>query len=192
MYIIGFTGNAQVGKTTSATYLQGAFKSGDSYNLSDIRSFASGLKQTAKAIYPSLNLDKKEEIDPEVGKSPRQVLQILGTDIARKIDSKTWTRMMVNQLKEDKKRLSTVMIDDIRFMNEYECLVEFEQEDPEITFRFVGIERPGKAPKWYQRPHASEKHIKALYKKADHIILNNGTMEELYEQLDSIWTLFDH
>ena len=80
--IIGITGKAGSGKDTVADYL---VKNHDFIKLS----FAGILKQGMQILF-NLSDDQlhhplvKEKIDPRWGKSPRELMQWLGTDILRK------------------------------------------------------------------------------------------------------------
>lgn len=121
MVIIGIIGNKQVGKDTFADLLC------KHYNYKKY-SFADPLKRTCKELY-DLTDDQltdpilKETLDDRWNKTPRQILQFIGTDIVRNyIGEDFWINRFNNWLLgETSKR---IVVPDIRFKNELEAVIK--------------------------------------------------------------------
>lgn len=171
-YVIGFMGYAGVGKTTAANI----YKSVDTENIV-INSFASPLKQAVQSLFLLSNeqiygdYEQKTKVDERWGKSPRQLLQIIGTDCLREmIDRKFHVKRMAAWLQSCDK--SVVIIDDIRFEDEAELVNRYG--------KCFNIRRPD-FPKEDVR-HASEyppEHLASGY-----YIYNQGeTLKEYTRQL---------
>lgn len=112
--ILGLCGKAGSGKTTIRQAL---------CRLYDVESLpmASTLKEFVLAVYPALT-DKhvygplKDTILPVYGKSGRQLLQEIGTDLMRAYDPDIWLRPIVQRIEAWPNR--SFIIDDVRFENE--------------------------------------------------------------------------
>ena len=110
------------------------------------------------------------------GKTPRFAMQTLGTEWGRNlIDPGLWVRawmVAVGGTAEDSK----IVVDDVRFPNEVRALLDMA---PELG-RVIRIVRPmvGKAPSSHVSEHQGL--------SADHEILNDGSIDKLYENLDVI------
>jgi len=134
-------------------------------------------------------LDATRTIPHEFPK-PRKRLQFLGTDGVRKnIDDRFWLKVLWERYRDHGK----IVIDDCRFLNEYEffvaqgfndiklCVTEKTQDD-----RLLELYGP------YDREileHPSEtEQDKVFSEHPDNIIHNDGTLEELYEALEDYTT----
>jgi dephospho-CoA kinase len=119
MVIIGIIGNKQVGKDTFADILC------KHYNYKKY-SFADPLKRTCKELFDLTdeqltNPILKETVDKRWNKTPRQILQFIGTDIIRKYVAKDfWITRFENWLL--KENSNKIVIPDIRFSNELEAV----------------------------------------------------------------------
>lgn len=110
--IIGLTGKKGCGKSTVAEIMAEKL----SYK---VRSFATPIKDmliamglTREEVYdPAL----KEKVIPEFGKSPRECMQLLGTEFGRfMISPSIWVNALMRTLDDDE----NYVIDDVRFPNE--------------------------------------------------------------------------
>ena len=106
----------------------------------------------------------------------RQLLQVFGTEIMRNLfGDKLWILSTLNEK-------TNLIVSDLRFKVEYESVKEnFGQ--------CILIDREGCNP----GNHASEKEIEDLYKndKFDWIIRNDGTLEDLFNNLKA-WYWFNN
>ena len=117
--IIGFTGAAGSGKTTAAKLL--------GY---PVISFATPLKEmvavvlraAGQDVYRCLKGDLKETpIAALGGRSPRYLLQTLGTEWGRmKVHADLWVNLAIRQAQQQID--GSVVIDDVRFDNEVEAI----------------------------------------------------------------------
>jgi hypothetical protein len=114
--IIGLTGKKGSGKSTVAGMLC------EKYDYR-IMSFATPIKDmlmsmglTEDEIY---NIELKEKIVERFGKSPRELLQLLGTEFGRNlIADDIWVRVLESKIDSD----DQIVIDDVRFANEAEMI----------------------------------------------------------------------
>ena len=164
--IIGFMGLAGAGKTTAAQALQAAAKT----SLPIVYSFAGPLKEAVKRLCLFSDeqvygdLDAKSLVDPRWGFSPRQALQMIGTDCVRKMLCEDfWVRRM--RLAVEQNNSSVIIIDDVRFEDEANFIREFNGH-------VVMIRRPGgPVLPW----HASENPPEHT---ATMLTINNRSKEE--------------
>lgn len=98
MKIIGITGKMGAGKDAVATAMGQADPSVRRIALAD------ALKRTAMDLF-DLSYDQvfgsqaqKAEMDPRWGKSPREILQTMGTDVARALHPDVWVRRMIRDM----------------------------------------------------------------------------------------------
>lgn len=147
--IIALTGPKGVGKSSIAKEIE-------SQDWQDrcILSFAEPLRRMASHLMPMQNMTdpelKEAPIDWLGGKTPRQILQSLGTDWGRNMVSPTiWIDTMRRIITEQ--AFETIIIDDCRFENEADMVRE-------MGGIVVGLEREGIA---YTGEHASEMPVKA-------------------------------
>jgi hypothetical protein len=147
--IIALTGPKGVGKSSIAKEIE-------SQDWQDrcILSFAEPLRRMASHLMPMQNMTdpelKEAPIDWLGGKTPRQILQSLGTDWGRNMVSPTiWIDTMRRIITEQ--AFETIIIDDCRFENEAGMVRE-------MGGIVVGLEREGIA---YTNEHASEMPVKA-------------------------------
>jgi len=157
MVRIAFSGKMQVGKTTSADYLV------QKYGFIKL-SFAGKLKEIAKDLWP-------EQF--ECGQKPRKLLQDLGMKM-RELDQDVWVNYVLRIVHILPKE-SNIVIDDLRFMNEYKALKS-------EGFFVVRILRD--VPPSPFGNHPSEKEVEQM--PYDLLLLNTGTLDMLYEKLDKI------
>jgi hypothetical protein len=117
--VIGLAARAGHGKSTAATWFQEQYGA-------KIRSFAYPLKEMARRIY-GLSWEQlygtqaqKDAIDPRWGKSGRQLLQFLGTEVCRDVlGADIWVETLFRQLRG---KSGVYVIEDVRFPNEAKAI----------------------------------------------------------------------
>ncbi|MEI6871425.1 MAG: hypothetical protein WCL08_04015 [Verrucomicrobiota bacterium] len=170
--IIGLTAFKGSGKTTVARKLQNSpFLPKDVA----ILSFASPLKEMAAVLLaPEAFLPENKE-DPNYGicgRSPRHIMQTLGTEWGReKISPHLWLEIMRRRIKSC--HSPTVIVDDVRFDNEAELLAD-------LGGKIFRVEREGVKG---CDSHVSERSIDEYW--LDGIIVNR-TLEDL-DSMVRIW-----
>ena len=112
--ILGLTGPQGVGKTTLANLLVkecGYKRIGFADALRDATSIIFGLHPDAYQ-YPM----KEQPLAAWGGRTPRQLLQLLGTEVGRQIDPDVWVKAWARQV--EREAWANVVADDVRFDNE--------------------------------------------------------------------------
>lgn len=167
--LIGLAGQKGVGKDTVADYLVAQM----GYQKT---AYADPLKEACQSLF-GLSREQlydqslKEQPDPYWGKTPRYLMQFLGTELLRsQFDPDIWTRLMEKKLKGDFKGW---IIADIRFPNE----AEFIKRNGGTVVKIV---RPDLEN---SDNHESEQHDI----DSDYVIRNNRSMVELYQEIDHIF-----
>lgn len=127
MLIIGLSGQKQSGKSTVANYLhtrKGFTELSFAYPLKEIiGKQLFGLNDAQ--LYGSE--EEKSKIVPEWLRSPRDILQIVGTDLFRNsFDSNFWIKLCLKRIREIRKNNSKarIVVSDCRFWNEQSELKE--------------------------------------------------------------------
>jgi hypothetical protein len=193
--IIGIVGFIGSGKGTVGLHLT------QQYNFKAV-SFASSLKDAVSHIFnwprdllegdTSESRIWRELPDPwwseKFGKviTPRWVFQNIGTDVFRNhFHTDIWVWSLENKIKNSQ---APVVITDVRFDNEIQMIKQLNGkilwvkrgEDPE-WLQFA-IKNVSIMPFLYPSIHPSE--YSWLSRSPDHIIYNNGTLVDLYKQID--------
>ena len=138
--------------------------------------------------------DRKEVVDPRWGISPRQAAQFIGYDMVIALGEKfplfkeTTGNLLFGRILEESIRkeisdpdfafLNGIIVSDIRFPAEYGRL-EAMKASGEIDLILIRVNRTGTAP---ANNHVSESHYDSF--RADHIVNNDGTLEDLEDQMD--------
>jgi len=169
--IIAFHGPAGAGKDTAAFAIK------ESTSNTEILSFAGPLKDACKILFNFSNDQVyhpviKEEIDERWKKSPRQILQWLGTDILRTHINQDFLIMNMKQ-RMDSSNADYIIISDVRFDNEAEFIRS-------LGGKIVKIERPN-IKTTIHSDHASEKGISPDL--IDAIVENNTSIEEFQTRI---------
>jgi hypothetical protein len=197
--IIGVCGLIGAGKDTVADYL---------VNVHEFRrdSFAATLKDAVSAVFgwdrdmlegrTKSSREWREQVDPWWSQrlgipqlSPRWVLQQWGTNVLRQgFHDDIWIASVENKIRNSS---DDVVISDCRFPNEIDAI----RSAGGIVVRVVR----GKDPSWFDQarshlmsgndlpddaPHSSEWAWAAT--EFDYIVDNNGSMDELYIQLNDL------
>lgn len=166
--LIGLTGKARSGKDTVAGFLA------DNYGVKTL-AFARPLKEGLKTM---LNLSDehvhgslKETVIPDFGKSPRQMLQTLGTDWGRQmVTDSIWLLVAKRQIEAWLEQGYHVAMTDVRFDNEAEMIRT-------MGGKVWHIHRPNAAQ---VNAHASEAGV-TFDKSLDVLIVNDGSLEDLFD-----------
>jgi hypothetical protein len=202
--IIGVCGFIGSGKDTVADYLQ---------NFHEFRrdSFASTLKDAVSAVFgwdrellegrTKEAREWREQVDPwwaeRLGMpelTPRWILQYWGTEVCRKgFNDDIWIASLENKVRKSK---DSIVISDCRFPNEIKAI---KQQGGQVFW----VQR-GPLPEWYdlalqENLNGSEEAKWELIRRKVHvsetawvgtefdaIIDNNGTIQDLYDQVKSL------
>tara|TARA_Y100000590_G_scaffold214413_1_gene243042 strand:+ start:1058 stop:1615 length:558 start_codon:yes stop_codon:yes gene_type:complete len=167
--LIGFAGKARSGKDTAGAYLV------DKYHFLRY-SFAQPLKDGAKAMFNLTDeqMENKEKVIEPWGRSPRELYQLLGTDIARTIDKRVWIKNAEMFMKKSVGR--SVVITDVRFKNEAEWIKSLGGVVIFLESKTRGIHT--------RTLHASENGLDM--NDVDVYIENDSTINALYEKIESL------
>lgn len=171
--LIGLVGNARVGKDTVADYLA------DQYGLIPY-AFAMPVKDMLEPVFGDLFYtgDREKPID-WLGKSPRQLMQSLGTEWGRHlVHPDIWVLLADQQWKRYPGRFGMVATD-VRFRNEAEWVL---REGGTL----IRIVRPDAES---VSSHCSEQAIP--FDLCTFTIENNSTLEHLYAQVDGVLALIN-
>lgn len=193
MVLIGFLAKSKSGKSLASNYIVSKYKFKS-------KAFADPLKNGIKCLFgftdEQINTEKKEIIDKYWGISPRNVLQIIGTNVVRnnfselfdnKIDGKNfWIKNFDKWYKEELKDdpRSKVVITDVRFQNEVDYIKS-------LGGIIVKIHRPIiEKNKDNMYNHESEINIDNIT-NYHCIILNDNTIDNFYKKIDKL-ILYEH
>lgn len=182
MKLIGLTGRAGSGKDTVARFLC------EAHGFVQI-ALADPLRDGIKAMLGITDeqlqdRDLKEATIDWLGRSPRELLQTLGTEWGRNhIASDIWLRVAARRIEKYRQskpclHIAGIVVSDIRFENEADWLREQGGQVWHIK-RKAGNCLDGQAA-----AHSSEQHIPA--RAGEPRIYNFGTLEELYDQVTEI------
>lgn len=166
--IIAFAGYKGSGKTTAASYV--AHKYG--YKQC---AFARPLKDVLELVF-RLSIEQmhdpvlKETVDPRWGKTPRELMQRIATDVVREIDADVWVKALMFRIQESDGR--DFVIEDCRFENEVEAI------------RAAG----GIVVRIYREEVVPDRvlHPSEFPVKSDRIIHNDGDVSNLHSKLDDL------
>ncbi len=190
MKLIGLSGAARSGKDTVGRYLI------EKYNFKRY-AFADPLKKAASEMFgiplEDFHNDNKKEVMNEFWEfSPRQIAQLLGTECGRKIfRDDIWIKRAEMAWVEHQQTIAEIapetfghidglagmVVTDVRFENEAQWIKDMGGFN-------IHIIRPGKDGNVGLSNHASEAGYPDDLK--DHIILNDGTLDDLYQKIDEI------
>ncbi len=166
--VIGFAGKAHSGKDTAGQYLVDKYYFKHYY-------FAKPLKEGCNKMFnlSDEQIRNKEKVIEPWGRSPRELYQLLGTDVARTIDPNVWIK---NAEMFYKNAIGfSVVITDVRFANEARWIREKGGIVVYINRQQKEIEANG---------HSSENGLTG--QDIDVYIQNDGTINDLYEQIENI------
>ena len=176
--LIGLCGAAGAGKDTVAGLLEDA----RGPRIQRI-AFADPLYKAVAAI-TGLTVEKlqdrvvKEAVIPWLGKSPRHLLQTLGTEWGRgMVRQDIWVCIALERARAVLDRGDSVVITDVRFDNEAQAILEAGGEVWKVI-------RPGwKCLADDAEKHASEAGVDDRF--VSRIVVNDGTVDALRNQLET-------
>lgn len=174
--IVGLIGKKGHGKDTFADYLVQHY---DFVKLS----FAEPLKKVCKELFLLTDEQlydpmEKEKVDERWGKSPRQLMQIIGTDILRKYyDEKIWVNLLLKKMEHYKGK--NIVICDIRHPNELDLVMSFNNSENVKIFR---IERDNCK---VDDSHITENFV--LQSENIETVKNNQSLETFYKNIDTLF-----
>lgn len=182
--LIGITGRVGAGKTTIAEYLK------SNYGFK-IYSFSTPLKEVVSNLFlmpldDFYNPNKKMVTNPCWGKTPREILQVFGTECIRNHFGRDfWVKRMGQVLKWDSlivhgRFTSPVVIDDIRFPEETNMVIE----KGGLLIKVVRSNNPYEI----DQNHESERMIGIKY---DTQINNDSDVQNLCSKVDHAMFYFD-
>ena len=184
MVLIGLVGFKGAGKSVVANALvtDGTDKNGT--QLWKKGAFAAPLKQGLQAMFglseAQLHLaEYKEVVDPRYDVTPRQLMQVVGTDLLRHELVKhfpgipnIWVSRMNEFIATAAAQGMNVVVEDVRFPDEVECIRKHGGKLILVT-RPPSAESSGGGAK----QHESESYVGAL--PWDALLVNNGSVSEL-------------
>lgn len=173
--LIGIHGKAGSGKDTIANELSNTW-------LNHVKAFADPVRDLTATMFRidrGLFIDRasKETIIPDLGYSPRELLQYVGTELVRdNVDEQFWIKHMSWRIAAS--HSSTIIIPDVRFQNEVDWVLSHPKS------YLISVHRPGISEVGIKN-HASEAGIKIPeeYVHKTYDIQNTGTLEDLYKKV---------
>lgn len=166
--LIGLTGRARSGKDTVGQMLKEEFKAA-------LFSFAQPIRDGLAAMVPGLGYDhfhgdKKEKVLYPYGKSPRQMMQYLGTEWGRNlINENMWLLIAQAKIDEVREQFRHVVITDVRFENE----AKFIRDQGGVIWHIERADAP------QINAHASENGVAFMH--GDVLISNNHGLDDLFD-----------
>lgn len=187
--LIGITGRARSGKDTVAGYMEDMIPCSVRYSLaSPIKRAVFSMLEADKLAEQRELMERKEDTIDWLGHSPRELLQVFGTEGAREhLGEDFWLKFLDRFCQNTRELEATfndddevypiyVLVPDVRFNNEAKHIKDKEG----IVIKVQGGEDRSKDV----RDHASEKGISIRY--VDHIIENDGTLEDLQDKVKQL------
>ncbi|NBX73270.1 MAG: hypothetical protein EBQ89_03110, partial [Alphaproteobacteria bacterium] len=184
--IIAFSGRKQSGKTICSEFLKGLLLS-NGYSDVEIYNFADPLKEDICMNMFGLSYvqcygedhNKNELVDAyweDKQLTARDLMQLIGTDLFRKLNNNVWVNALINKIKKSK--LQVVIVSDCRFPNEIEAI----KNNGGIVFRLN------------RNPHKSEHISESILDACRYdwnnfnAIINNEhmTVREQYDKLKKL------
>jgi hypothetical protein len=176
--LIAFCGLAGSGKSTAADHLVVR------HHFRRVR-FAAPIKRMVRCLLVEAGCGLVEAVEmvdgtlkekPNAligGKSPRYLMQTLGTEWGRELIARDiWRKILLSKVERCVCDAQSVVVDDLRFENEAVALKE-------AGFTIISVKRPGIAA---VEAHVSEQQPITF----DRVLLNNGPVEKLQSELDAL------
>ena len=174
--LIGLSGRARTGKTTAANHLANTYDL-VTYALAD--PLREGLMNIFNLSPCDFDDERKELTIDWLGRSPRELMQSMGTDWGRhQVHPELWLLLAEKNLEflgQTNDNARGFVISDLRFENE----ADFVRKRGGMVIHLL---RPDAAE---VNPHISETGIGI--QDNDLVLHNNGAIEDLFGQLDEIF-----
>lgn len=175
MVLIGIAGQKGVGKDTVADFLVAHYGFHK-------HAFADPIKEAVVTLFqldPMQMLgDNKEKIDPRHNLSPRQMMQIVGTDMFRNMVSQDfWTNHFKRWYLE--RESDNIVVSDVRFQNEVDTIRALGGRVIRIKRH---VESAGEIRHTLQDSHPSETGVAALTGMSKTLV-NDGSIEDLHQKV---------
>lgn len=129
MKIIGFSGKKQSGKTTAVNDLQSKLSKYEQINFADclkelvFRYFAAPTKEYEHTIYDPFETKESKQQKHLCGKTYRELLQIIGTNMFRGLWPDIWIENYKFRIRTESRPAARIILTtDIRFLNEVKCI----------------------------------------------------------------------
>ncbi len=183
---IVIVGRKLVGKSTAAKYLR------ERYGMSEL-TLSESLKQMLVLVYDIdpkylYDQDYKEEVIPELEVTGRELMQKVGTELFRiglpaqlpnikLVGGGTWTHSLYRKKIRHLGKVENAIISDCRFQDEVDMFRD-------LGFKIARIKRDRNTESTSFDSHSSEQDQDEI--KCDIEVNNNGTLEDLYKQLDDL------
>ena len=179
---IGISGRARSGKDTAGTYISQKLKS-HGYNVYTT-AYANTLKEdliknfdlSVSQVHGDLKESPDARYSKGIGKgfwTPREMMQAYG-QFMRSIDPDYWVKALFRNLPE----ADFTILTDLRQPNEVYAVVGREG----YHIRMIRDDRPEIADSTHETETALEREEVPI----NHTVYNNGSLEELYKELDRI------
>lgn len=184
--IVGISGKAGHGKDTIADHLveNHGFKK---------MAFAEPLKEVCRTIFGftdrQLYGDQKERLDTRWGTTPRKCLQFIGTELFRNqiheilpgIGEDIWTHCLCRRIEShfEKNPRVPIVISDVRFENEWRLVKS-------LPYKSLCIRVTNPRVEDLSSPRSQHSSERLDLWKADRSVINNGSHEDLYVEVDEI------
>jgi hypothetical protein len=182
--LIGITGKKGAGKNALAAAIR-SYCPGQAVEMA----FAQPLKDAARIIFGLSHVQMhgslKETVDERWGKSPRELLQLLGTEVARSIDEDVWVKSAGIQLRNTwgASDRTLVVVTDVRFLNEADFIKKHQG-------LLVRIQRGPQQMGLWEDPHQSEMELEDIV--PDLIVHNDGSLADLSGAAARAFSLVSH
>ena len=169
-------GKAGSGKSTLSNYLVKKYNFKQFALGDNVKYFISDMTNILHNIDTNINEIKIEELfDVETKKKYRKHMQQIGTDLCQKWFGKTvWCEIINKQIKTNSIN-SNIIIDDCRFIHEY----EYFKKQNYISIKILNN-------RCLLMNHSSELEQDLI--EPDYIIENNNTIEDFYNKIDYLMT----
>lgn len=175
--LIGLAGRARTGKTTSANHLVNTHGF-VAYAFAD--PLREGLMQIFNLSPCDFDDDRKELTIDWLGRSPRELMQSMGTEWGRhQVHPELWTLLAEQNLEflgQTNDNASGFVISDLRFENE----ADFVRKRGGIVIHVLRSDADE------VNPHISESGIGI--QDNDLVLHNDGALEDLFGQIDEFFT----